>query len=40
MSNQKPPQDPGPMAPHFHADEDGEGSYVHSHDEAEAGHTH
>ncbi|MBE1877273.1 urease accessory protein UreG [Myceligenerans pegani] len=24
-------QDPGPMAPHFHADEDG--GYVHSHDE-------
>ena len=26
------PQDPGPMAPHFHADE--EGGYIHSHDEA------
>lgn len=34
------PQDPGPMAPHFHADEDGEGGYVHSHDDAEAGHSH
>ncbi len=34
------PQDPGPMAPHFHADEDGEGGYVHSHDEGSAGHTH
>ncbi|AYF97379.1 urease accessory protein UreG [Protaetiibacter intestinalis] len=28
------PQDPGPMAPHFHADEEHpEGGYVHSHDE-------
>jgi urease accessory protein len=25
------PQDPGPMAPHFHADEDG--GYIHTHDE-------
>ena len=26
------PQDPGPMAPHFHADEDHpDGGYVHSH---------
>ncbi|MGN8025168.1 urease accessory protein UreG [Microbacterium sp. 22242] len=32
------PQDPGPMAPHFHADEDG--GYVHSHDEADAAHEH
>lgn len=32
------PQDPGPMAPHFHADEDG-GS-VHSHDDADAPHDH
>ena len=34
------PQDPGPMAPHFHADEDGEGGYLHTHDEATADHTH
>jgi urease accessory protein len=34
------PQDPGPMAPHFHADEDGEGGVLHSHDEASPGHTH
>lgn len=34
------PQDPGPMAPHFHADEDGQGGYLHTHDEAGAGHTH
>ncbi|MCC3274093.1 urease accessory protein UreG [Arthrobacter zhangbolii] len=27
------PQDPGPMAPHFHADEDG--GYIHTHDDAE-----
>ncbi|HEU5224010.1 MAG TPA: urease accessory protein UreG [Candidatus Lumbricidophila sp.] len=34
------PQDPGPMAPHFHADEDGEG-YFHTHDEAPAdSHSH
>lgn len=32
------PQDPGPMAPHFHADE--EGGYVHSHDDAEASQDH
>lgn len=34
------PQDPGPMAPHFHADEDG--GYVHSHDEkhGDGGHSH
>jgi urease accessory protein len=32
------PQDPGPMAPHFHADEEG-GGYVHSHDH-DPGHTH
>ena len=32
------PQDPGPMAPHFHADEDG--GYIHSHDDAEAEHNH
>jgi urease accessory protein len=31
------PQDPGPMAPHFHADEDG--GYVHTHDQ-EATHQH
>ncbi|MGO2557460.1 urease accessory protein UreG [Brachybacterium sp.] len=34
------PQDPGPMAPHFHADEDGEGGYTHSHEEPAASHTH
>ncbi len=28
------PQDPGPMAPHFHADEDhAEGGYVHTHEQ-------
>lgn len=33
------PQDPGPMAPHFHADEDG--GYIHTHDEpSEAAPTH
>jgi urease accessory protein len=32
------PLDPGPMAPHFHAHEDG--GYVHSHDHAEPGHRH
>ncbi|SFV25155.1 urease accessory protein UreG [Micrococcus terreus] len=33
------PQDPGPMAPHFHADEDG--GYVHSHDhDQDHEHTH
>jgi urease accessory protein len=26
------PQDPGPMAPHFHADEEGNG-YLHTHEE-------
>jgi urease accessory protein len=30
------PQDPGPMAPHFHADE--EGGHTHSHDEGEHSH--
>ncbi|MDN6400296.1 MAG: urease accessory protein UreG [Brachybacterium sp.] len=34
------PQDPGPMAPHFHADEDGEGGYTHSHEEPAASHSH
>jgi len=29
------PSDPGPMAPHFHLDEDGRG-FVHQHDEAAA----
>lgn len=33
------PQDPGPMAPHFHADEDGNG-FLHSHDDGDAGHDH
>lgn len=32
------PQDPGPMAPHFHADEDG--GYVHSHDDEGEPHSH
>lgn len=31
-------QDPGPMAPHFHADEDG--GYVHSHDDEGRAHDH
>jgi urease accessory protein len=30
------PQDPGPMAPHFHADESG--GYVHTHGEGSGGH--
>ncbi|GAA4529198.1 urease accessory protein UreG [Brachybacterium paraconglomeratum] len=34
------PQDPGPMAPHFHADEEGEGGYTHSHEEPVSGHSH
>jgi len=29
------PQDPGPMAPHFHADEDGGHVHTHEHDEHE-----
>jgi urease accessory protein len=33
------PQDPGPMAPHFHADEETGGGFVHSHDD-EAPHEH
>lgn len=32
------PIDPGPMAPHFHATE--EGGYTHSHDHSEPGHSH
>ncbi len=33
-------QDPGPMAPHFHADEEGQG-YLHSHDDGPShGHAH
>lgn len=32
------PQDPGPMAPHFHADEDGEGGYFHTHEDEGAQH--
>lgn len=33
------PQDPGPMAPHFHADEEHpEGGFVHAHDEHEHSH--
>lgn len=36
------PQDPGPMAPHFHADDEHpDGGYVHAHEgEAIAGHPH
>ncbi|MCC9205264.1 urease accessory protein UreG [Arthrobacter sp. zg-Y769] len=30
-SGQHTPQDPGPMAPHFHADEDG--GYIHTHED-------
>lgn len=33
------PVDPGPMAPHFHAEEDGEG-YMHTHAEADGAHPH
>ncbi|WES63994.1 urease accessory protein UreG [Microbacter sp. GSS18] len=33
------PQDPGPMAPHFHADEDGTG-YLHTHEGSEDAHAH
>lgn len=33
------PQDPGPMAPHFHADEDGNG-FLHSHEDGAAPHAH
>lgn len=33
------PQDPGPMAPHFHADEDG-GGYVHEHEHEHDGFVH
>lgn len=32
------PVDPGPMAPHFHADEDG--GYLHTHDGADEPHVH
>ncbi|MDQ1572960.1 MAG: urease accessory protein, partial [Actinomycetota bacterium] len=32
------PQDPGPMAPHFHADEDG--GTVHTHEHADHPHSH
>jgi urease accessory protein len=35
------PQDPGPMAPHFHADEEHpDGGFVHSHDEESADEHH
>ncbi|MCU1509461.1 MAG: ureG [Glaciihabitans sp.] len=37
-SGEHTPQDPGPMAPHFHAHE--EGSAPHSHEGAEHEHTH
>ncbi|MCQ1950919.1 urease accessory protein UreG [Arthrobacter sp. zg-Y859] len=33
-SGQHTPQDPGPMAPHFHADEDG--GFIHTHGDEEA----
>ncbi len=33
------PQDPGPMAPHFHADEDGNG-FLHTHGDGETPHAH
>ena len=33
------PQDPGPMAPHFHADEEG-GGFLHSHADGEHAHVH
>ncbi|MGB4778341.1 urease accessory protein UreG [Microbacterium sp.] len=33
------PQDPGPMAPHFHADEDGNG-YLHTHADGDEVHAH
>jgi urease accessory protein len=34
-------QDPGPMAPHFHADEEAPGGgYVHSHDDGAPAHAH
>ncbi|MFD4958831.1 urease accessory protein UreG [Microbacterium sp. NPDC058389] len=33
------PQDPGPMAPHFHADEEGN-SYLHTHADGEDAHGH
>lgn len=32
------PVDPGPMAPHFHATEDG--GYMHTHEGGQSGHTH
>jgi urease accessory protein len=36
------PQDPGPMAPHFHADEDAENGigFLHTHEDGDAGHDH
>lgn len=39
-SGQHTPQDPGPMAPHFHADEDG--GYIHTHasEDADTVHQH
>lgn len=48
LSGKHTPIDPGPMAPHFHADEEG-GGFVHSHphegpgrngDDSEPGHSH
>lgn len=33
------PVDPGPMAPHFHAEEEGEG-YMHTHAEGDGAHQH
>jgi len=32
------PQDPGPMAPHFHADEEGGPGVMHTHDDTEHAH--
>ena len=34
------PVDPGPMAPHFHAADDGEGGYVHTHGDDDPDHSH
>jgi urease accessory protein len=34
------PQDPGPMAPHFHADEEGGLLHVHAHGDHEHDHDH
>jgi urease accessory protein len=39
-SGEHEPQDPGPMAPHFHADDSEAGGYLHSHDDGGAEHVH